>query len=261
MTTSPHSSQHRTVLPCGPGNPVTPLCHSAEIHIQPSPSQAKEPAANTFNASPNRSTREVDAYIRRLIRTAQRIASANTKRSAFDNDDIVSIVLEKFSANMASIMANYTAEQYARVAMRHAPITLSRTERVQRSEGVRLEYVEEPGQPGYWRKRRSYVSGSSPVLDGDGELFDYVEDTGTSVEDTVVEAEHRRVMLEACLAGLTPRRREWLVQVDGDEIPVTEVAERANLARETVSREVSRARRQVESQRVMLYGERGEAIS
>lgn len=261
MTPSPHPTPQRQPLQGGPGNPVTPLCHPAGVHSTPITSQAKEPASKTFLTSPHRSTDPVEAYAQRLAVAAYRIARRGGRRQAFDVDDVVSNVLRRFSVCPADVMERYTPEVYARVVTEQGAIEFDRAERVQRSEGGALEYVTDPGLQGYWRKRRSYVSGSSPVLDGDGELFDTVPNADGDIETTVVDAVDRRAMLEACLSVLTPREREWLFQVDGEGIPVAEVARRADLARETVSREVGRARQKVHAQRVKLFGEQGGIAS
>lgn len=258
MTPEPINPQQQHPLQNGSGNPVTPACHPDGVHITAIPSQAKEPAANNFTNTPNRSTAEVEAYATRLLRSAERLAQHIVKTGDDDRDDIVGIITQRFVENRDHAMDHYTPERFVRAAARQAGITFQRKERVQRSEGVRLQQIVEHtqgGPIGYWQKRRTYVSGYSPVLDGDGVLFDSARDRSVDVENTVVEAEYHRKVAQACLSVLSDRDRALLYLVDAQGIPVADVAEQMGLARETVSRLVNAARRKVRAQHATLFGE------
>ena len=220
---------------------MTPPCHSVLVGTNPTHHSQKETPANTTSNLPLPTPAEEKAYIKHLTRAAARIASKRGRQS-FDVDDIVQRVLLCFAADVPRFMRDYAPERFAREATEQVAITFDRKERVQRSEGVRLVHVLENGSDGYFTKARAFASGSEPILDGDGELLDLATSLGTAVDQTVVHSEHDRTMLRACLQQLTPRQRGFLMMVDGYGFTVMEVAARANLRRETVSRELSRAR-------------------
>lgn len=201
----------------------------------------KETPAKTANHFPLPTPAEETAYITRLIREVTRIAGAKG-RNPFDTDDIVQGVLERFLTDVPRFMRDYTPKRFAREATSQVAVTFDRKERVQRSEGVRLHHVDDGSPEGYYTKARSYASGSEPILDGDGELLDTAADCGEALDDAVVESAHTRAMLGACLQNLSPRQREFLMMVDGYGFTVVEVAELVALRRETVSRELSKAR-------------------
>lgn len=221
---------------------MTPPCHSVLVDTNPTHHSQKETPANTTSHFPLPTPAEEKAYIKHLTRAAARLASRRGRQS-FDVDDIVQGVLLRFAADVPRFMRDYTPEQFAREATAQVAITFDRKERVQRSEGVRLVHVSEDGSDGYFTKARAFASGSEPILDGDGELLDLAMSPGTVVDETVVQSERNHALLRACLQRLTPRQREFLMLVDGYGFTVMEVAARVNLRRETVSRELSRARK------------------
>lgn len=253
--------QQRIGLPASSGNPVTPLGHHSGVHSQATNTSRQETPANTFYRTSPRPAAEVEAYVRRLLAAAHRILkSQGILRHPFDNDDIVNIVAERFYADQGDPMARYQPEAYARASVPHACIEFDRKNRVQRSEGVRLEQVVEADGSIHFRKRRTYLSGSSPLLEGDGELFDTVHASGPSMEDNVADADDARWLLSKCLSVLSDRERDWLMQVDGMGIDVVEVADSVNLRRETVSRVVNGARKKVQAQRVKVFGDQGRPV-
>ena len=221
---------------------MTPPCHSVLVDTNPTHHSQKETPANTTSNLPLPTPAEEKAYIKHLTRAATRIASKRG-RQPFDVDDIVQGVLLRFAADAHRFMRDYKPEQFAREATEQVAITFDRKERVQRSEGVRLIHVSEDGSDGYFTKARAFASGSEPILEGDGELLDLARSLGTAVDETIVQSERNHALLRACLQQLTPRQREFLMLVDGYGFTVTEVAARADLVRETASRELSGARK------------------
>ncbi|MEI7991549.1 MAG: sigma-70 family RNA polymerase sigma factor [Actinomycetota bacterium] len=212
------------------------------MDTNPTHHSQKETPANTTSNLPLPTPAGEKAYIKHLTRAATRIASKRG-RQPFDVDDIVQGVLLRFAADVPRFMRDYTPERFAREATSQVAITFDRKHRVARYQGVRLVHVSEDGSEGYCPKARAFASGSEPILEGDGELLDLARSLGAVVDETVVQSEHDRAMLRACLQQLTPRQREFLMLVDGYGFTVTEVAARADLVRETVSRELSRARK------------------
>jgi len=212
------------------------------VQFTPVHHSQKESPANTTAHFPLPTPAEERAYINRLIREASRIARKQG-RNAFDVDDIVQGVLERFAVDVPRFMRDYTAVRFAREATGQVAVTFDRKERVQRSEGVRLIHIAEAGSDGYYVKSRSYASGSEPILEGDGELLDTASAPGDLLDASVTDSLHHQALLGACLKQLTPRQRDFLMMVDGRGFTVVEVAELVNLRRETVSRELSLARK------------------
>ena len=120
---------------------------------------------------------------------------------------------------------------------------LARRDRADRNEGANLiASVDENGQV-VKRKGRHYESGSTPIRDGERTLFDSAgaSRTETPFDEAIVEALERAQIIEQAMTGLSERQRHIAFEVMALERSVTEVADEIGLARETVSRELSKA--------------------
>jgi RNA polymerase sigma factor (sigma-70 family) len=183
---------------------------------------------------------DLETYAAAVLREAVRLLGR--RRPAMDVDDIAAEVVEQFLARPGEVMARYPdPAHFARAAARRRSIAWDRQQRGQRGAGVRL--VEAPD--GTLAPRRTVISGNAPGESG-GEVFGGVADERPAVEDVAVGAVDEAVLLEQCLAGMSRTDREVLMLVDGYGFTVKEVADRLGVRRETVSRRLSRTRRQAE---------------
>lgn len=164
-----------------------------------------------------------------------------------DADDIAMGVVLKLVAHAdpAAVMADYPEpERYARVALAHAAVAFDRSERVQRSEGVRLVIQVDGGR----RLARRYDSGNAPVADGSTtEVLDTVADPAAVLVDAAVaDRLDADLVLHRCFDGVDAEDRRLLELADGHGYTVTELAALYGRRRETLSRRINRTRRQVQ---------------
>lgn len=192
-----------------------------------------------------RTSHIIDAYVAELFRQVIRRLGA---RRVHDADDIAQRVCEAFLKRPDDLMQRYPqpATLAAAVAA-NAAISHDRNQRAQRGDGVALD----EDRDGTLRPRRPYLSGDAPIggTDGSaqsGRMFDRVTDRSEAHDDRVVRQMLADEVLEQCLAGLSSADRELLRRVDGEGIPVQQIALEQGLARETVSRRVNRIRRFVQ---------------
>lgn len=187
-------------------------------------------------------TDPIAVYSAALHKTVMSIA-LRTRR--FDDaQDIAQSVVLGFLRSPQRVMADYpTPERYAAVRTRHAMLDWQRSERTQRCEGARITR----DSSGDFRKSREWVSGSLPVGESGGELFDHVGAAVPSIDDGVVNGVEARRLLEVLTGALSAGDRDLLLMVDGLAIPITEVAQQVGRARETINRRVSAARAVVRS--------------
>lgn len=188
---------------------------------------------------------QINDYAAALFRHVVRRLKA---RRPHDADDIAQRVCEVFLRQPLEIMAKYgDASRFAAAATRNAEVSFDRSQRAQRGEGVQLDAAAD----GSFHPRRLYVSGNAPIGgfhsdQASGEWFDRVTDAAEAFTDQVDDRVVTSQLLEQCLVGITATERELLWRIDGQGVPVVEVAAERRLARETVSRQMGRIRRRVQ---------------
>jgi DNA-directed RNA polymerase specialized sigma24 family protein len=166
-----------------------------------------------------------------------------------DADDVAQAVVVWFLGQPEVLMARYPDPvRLGRVAARHACISFDRRQRIQRCEGARL-FVQGDGtvQPG-----RRTISGNTPTVDGGDELLDLMAQPTLFVDDHVVTQQFCADMLSTLQRGLSAADCELLMLVDGHGWPVNVLAARLGVARETLSRRISRIRRHVQQNRAHM---------
>ena len=163
-----------------------------------------------------------------------------------DADDVAQSVVVWFLGQPEVLMARYPDPmRLARVAARHACISFDRRQRSQRCEGARLfTQVDGTVAPG-----RRTISGNTTTVDGGDELFELIAQPTLFVDDHVVAQAHCAEMLAVLQHGLSAADCQLLMLVDGHGWPVNLLAARMGLARETLSRRISRIRRHVQQNR------------
>jgi DNA-directed RNA polymerase specialized sigma24 family protein len=177
-------------------------------------------------------------YAEALLREATRRASA--KRRGFDADDIASDIAVRFLTTPEVIMAKYPDPcDYARACVHHACIGHDRSQRVQRCEGLRLV----DNADGTKSTARRWLSGDATIPESGDPVFSLVEDTIGSFEDRLVERVDAARQFSRCAAGLPAAHVREIMAIDGHEYSVNEVAAACGQRRETVSRRVSKTRK------------------
>ncbi|MCB0983431.1 MAG: sigma-70 family RNA polymerase sigma factor [Ilumatobacter sp.] len=193
-------------------------------------------------------------YVEAVFREVMRVA-AQVRRG--DPGDLADEVAAEVLEQPESIMARYPDPvRYARERTRHAGISLDRRDRVQRGEGARLF----TGADGQLRPGRTGVAGDAPVGEGGSSLFSLLADPHGGFDDATVDQLVAAERLRLALEGLTRQQATELLLVDGLGYEVKEVAALFGQCRETVSRRLSHARRQVRQQLVpaaVTEGDRG----
>ena len=192
-----------------------------------------------FTSTSHRLATAVDRYAVAVCHEVERLVA---RRRPGDAHDIAADVVERFLPQAPSIMARYPVPQrYAAVATAHATISFDRRERVQRGEGVRLVV----GPDGTLAPRRRYQSGNVALVEGGDEVFAAVPDTAEAVDVAAIDRVYHDDLLQRCLTGVSRHDREVLTLVDGQGWSVQDVARRAGVRRETLSRRMSATRRRV----------------
>jgi RNA polymerase sigma factor (sigma-70 family) len=171
----------------------------------------------------------------------QRCMTRNLRGAgAYDTlDEVIGREMAKVHEHFDRINSRWTPALYARHRTRgaHAIVDLLRNDAAQRGEGA--------------RRTRTIASLDAALLaafDGGDELSLYDvcgdDDPGYFTVET-------RELLAAALLGLSSRQREVVYLVDAIGHPVSDVAEQLGITRETASRALNAARRQL---RVALDG-------
>ena len=237
--TTPHQPVSRKETPANNiHNPQRPTRRGGNRTAATTPSPA------TFSAA-------TEVFLESLLREATK-QMHHLDRHGMDADDVAAMVCEKFLTRPEHYMERYrTPLQFARVATRHMLISFDRKERVQRSERAALERGVDSSGNAQVSKARTTISGNARVGDDEdgGEIFDYVPDT-TPVHEEQVDL---RLEVEAAIrtycCDLTPRQLDWYILSEAYQVKATEIARQTGFARETVSREVNRARELVSARR------------
>jgi len=166
-------------------------------------------------------------YLAVVVRTAQRLAARRYGIAAAD--DIVQAVAEQFWPRRASIIARYSPETFAAVAVRSRAEELRRSERIQRAEGARLfetgDGLKKAGREVVQLEAHVESGGSLPSAAGD-----------------VAERALDRVVAQEALDLLDERDRRLVLLVDGLGLTVAEAAEVVGLSRPYANRQLTRIR-------------------
>jgi RNA polymerase sigma factor (sigma-70 family) len=148
-------------------------------------------------------------------------------------DEVIGREMAKVHEHFDRINSRWTPARYARHRTRgaHAIVDLLRNDASQRGEGARRT-----------RTITSLDAALLAVFDGGDELSLYDvcgdDDPGYFTVET-------RELLAAALLGLSSRQREVVYLVDAIGHPVSDVAEQLGITRETASRALNAARRQL----------------
>ncbi|MEI8239769.1 MAG: hypothetical protein WCI22_10135, partial [Actinomycetota bacterium] len=181
-------------------------------------------------------------YAGALHRQVMRVLSSRP----FDADDVAQSVVTWFLGRPEVLMARYPDPvRLGKVAARHACISHDRRQRIQRGEGARLFTLRD----GLLAPGRRVVSGNVPVTEGGDELLALQPQQHTLFDEQVVIAQRCTELLALLQRGLSAAECELLMLVDGHGYAVNALAVQFGVARETLSRRISRIRRHVQQNR------------
>lgn len=199
----------------------------------PDPHRADERTARRIQ----RMERErADAYTGAVRRELVRILGAS--RSAFDADDIASLVVVRLLERLAFFMNRYPEPGvFARAVHRNAVIDFDRTQNAQRGLGARAER----GPDGTVRSRRSVISGDAPLGEEGATLFDSFL-SGDDPFERLIERLDAEVLAERMLSGIPAVEAEALFLAEGHEMTHAEIGAATGVTRETACRRANRGK-------------------
>jgi DNA-directed RNA polymerase specialized sigma24 family protein len=189
-------------------------------------------------------TDPTQAYTLAVYDEVLRIAGA--ARHGRDVLDIANNVAVTVLESSASIMQRFPRpEEYARACARNAGFSFDRAERVQRCEGVRLRTPAD----GTKVTGRTWVSGHATMGDGQHEAWSLIPDQHSWFEADTVDRLDAQQQYRACTNGIPQHELREVLEVDGYERPVADVAQACGQRRETVSRRINRVRERIREHR------------
>lgn len=186
----------------------------------------------------------LDSTITRYAESVHREATrrAIAMRHGRDADDIAGDIALKFLQAAEFIMASFPdPHDYVRACIRNAGVAHDRAQRVQRCEGVRLV----DNSDGTKSAGRRWVSGNATIGESDDELFGLVQDFDGAFEDRLIDRIDAHREFRRCVGDIPHDLVAEVMQVDGYQYGVNEVAARCGKRRETVSRRVNTTRQRM----------------